>query len=513
MLIILMINIPVFLFIYHRYVHKSNPIIKNKLHETMRESYELGEYTLNQIKQDFLQKTNGFIFNAEFLEFQRKFFNQHLDQQGYNLFQNSPAVQNSGFDAIEIRSDHQEKLFTFYRTSQTKIQTLIRDSINNDGPGALSQVRYFEHDHILIVQRQILFTNQRYGLLITAMTVPPAVAVPYLRIKTAYLYLADIEQRERIAVDRRTHDMIVLYGIFFVIQTALMGLFSWLFFRPVRLLAKETGMLAGQRENFVLSGVKRNDEIGRISRSIQTIIDNAGSQQLRMLDLEKTALWREIAQRLAHEIKNPLTPIQLTLQQIKDAYQNNDPRYPEILNECYTIIQEELNRLSVLTKEFSDFARLPDFHYQLSSLNKIIRDVSFLYHHEPIELKLDDGVPDIYLDIDAIKQVFINLFDNAFAATDTARPNQILLTSRLDGDNICVVISDRGKGIPKDHLQKIFEPHFSTKSANMGLGLAIVKTILDHHRAAIDVESVERSGTTFTIRFQLQNPLFADESN
>ncbi len=512
LLLLLLFNIPVFIFVYSRYAQKANPILKNKLHLTLRESYELSELIINQIKRDLMQKSGELIYQNEFMDYQRKYFNGSLTRLDDERFRGSAAVRLSGLDGIEFRTDNREEIFTYYFPNQkSKIQTLIRDSVFGEPSGMISGVRYFEQDQIMIAHRSVTLTNQRPGLLLTAMAVSPAISEPCMRIKSAYLYLSGIEQRDRMAIERRTKNLIVTHGVFFLLQIAVTALFAWRFGRPVRLLADETGMIAGQREEFHLSATKRVDDIGRIARSIQTIIHNASLQQQRMLDLEKMALWREIAQRLAHEIKNPLTPIQLTLQQIQDAYQSGNPRYPEILNECGTIIREELDRLRVLTKEFSEFARLPDFHYKPYPLNRIIRDVTALCHHARTDLDLDESIPDLHIDIDAIKRVFLNLIDNAVTAADPSRQAPISISTRNENECVIAQITDQGRGIPKENLTRIFEPHFSTKSSSMGLGLAIVKNILDHHNASIDVESVERSGTTFTIRFTKAHPLFSAE--
>lgn len=479
----------------------------------MRESYDLGEYVLNQIRRNFLQKSADVMNKPEILNYQRQYFNRGITRRDYDRLKLSADIQTSGLDGIEIKTGSGEEIFSYYRTAQSAIQGLIRDSLNSMPYNALVMGRYFEQHHILIARRTITFSDQRPGTLLTAMIVPPSIAEPYLRIKNAYLFLSNAEEKDIKAIARRTDNYFLTFGIFFLVQVVIIALFTWLYNRPLRMLARETGMIAGQREDFHLSAVSRNDEIGMIARSIQSIISNAERQQQRMLDLEKSALWREIAQRLAHEIKNPLTPIQLTLQRICDAFNANHPRYPEILKECSAIIQEELNRLRVLTKEFSDFAKLPDFHFNKAALNTIIKDVVMLYGHKRINLRLDNTIPDLFLDTDAIKRVLINLIDNAIAAEDPERLNQIDIITRDNDETVVLQISDRGKGIPKENLQKIFEPHFSTKSASMGLGLAIVKTILDRHNALIDVESIERSGTIFTIKLIKSNPLFSSDRN
>jgi nitrogen fixation/metabolism regulation signal transduction histidine kinase len=211
---------------------------------------------------------------------------------------------------------------------------------------------------------------------------------------------------------------------------------------------------------------------------------------------------------MAHEIKNPLTPIQLTVQQIKDAYHGDDENYKKILKECSGIIEEEIQSLKNLTKEFSDFARMPSLSPKPTSLNQLVKDVTAIYASTPFRILLEDGTAMVEIDAEAIKRVLINLIDNGLAALANKANGLITLTTQDRNEHIRLMISDNGHGIPKEHFHRIFEPHFSTKSTGMGLGLAIVKNILDEQKAEISVDSVENFGTTFTIDFKKKFSIF-----
>ncbi|HNI10822.1 MAG TPA: ATP-binding protein, partial [bacterium] len=240
--------------------------------------------------------------------------------------------------------------------------------------------------------------------------------------------------------------------------------------------------------------------------ALNQMVQNLRDEQQRILQLEKTATWREMAQRMAHEIKNPLTPIQLTIQQIKDSYAGNDEKYRKLLTECTTIIEEEIETLRNLTKEFSDFARMPVVVLKPSSLNKLIEDIILMYAAIPFEKKLDDRLPFIPLDTEAFKRVLINLIDNALAAVSNKQDRLIRIATIDVNTHVQLIIADNGYGIPKSNLERIFEPHFSTKTTSMGLGLAIVKKIIEEHQGTISVDSIENLGTTFTITLPKENP-------
>ncbi len=241
-------------------------------------------------------------------------------------------------------------------------------------------------------------------------------------------------------------------------------------------------------------------EIMMIAKAFNRLIENAKAERDQILKLEKVVTWREIAQRLAHEIKNPLTPIQLTIQQIKDSYRGDDAQFKRILDECCEIIEEEIESLRNLTKEFSEFARMPQIKLRTCDLNPIVQDTIILYP-DLVQLTLHSGLSSVNADPESIKRVLQNLLDNSMAALKDRIDGLIRVATSEDTAHIRLTISDNGAGIPATHLSKIFEPHFSTKSTGMGLGLSIVKQIIDEHGATITVESIENLGTTFIIKF------------
>lgn len=274
---------------------------------------------------------------------------------------------------------------------------------------------------------------------------------------------------------------------------------------PIKNLAHGTEQISKGNLDYQINMRPRNDEIGLLMSSFNQMVQSIKQEQERVLYLEKMATWREIAQRLAHEIKNPLTPIQLTVQQIKDSYKGEDLKFRRILDECYEIIEEEIQSLRNLTKEFSEFARMPSLSFKPTDINQIVRDVVAFYANISFKLDLQKKLPFAEIDAEAVKRVIINLVDNALAATAGKSDAKITISTLTTESMIRLTVSDNGHGIPKENLAKIFEPHFSTKSSSMGLGLAIVKSIIEEHKASISVDSIENHGTTFTIDLELKH--------
>jgi nitrogen fixation/metabolism regulation signal transduction histidine kinase len=255
-------------------------------------------------------------------------------------------------------------------------------------------------------------------------------------------------------------------------------------------------LAAGKWEHRV--AIRSQDEIGQVGRAFNQMVENLRRQQEQVIALEKMAAWREIARVLAHEIKNPLTPMQLMVRQIQDEYKGQDETYRQTLAECCRIIDEEIEQLRQLVREFSDFARMPELHPALGQLNELAAEVAKLYPQRPLKLQLAPALPKFNFDWEAMRRVLINLIENAAQASSTAK---ITLRTSHSANEIVIAVEDTGPGIAPENLSRIFEPYFSTKKSGMGLGLAIVKRIVEEHGGTISVQSEIGRGSTFVCKF------------
>ena len=245
----------------------------------------------------------------------------------------------------------------------------------------------------------------------------------------------------------------------------------------------------------------RDDEIGELIRHFNGMATELKEFQEKTIYLEKMAAWQEIARRLAHEIKNPLTPIQLTIQEMVDQYSGKDAEYQDLIRECHGIINEEIENLRRLVREFSDFGRLPELHLAESDLNAFIRDIRKLYPHLNIQLQLTDQRTSLQMDEDRIRQVLINLIENASQADSGNRP--IIIKTAVEKNFLTVSVTDQGKGIPEAEIEKVFQPYFTTKNSGIGLGLAITRKMIEEHNGDIFVESKVGQGSTFTFKLPI----------
>jgi len=228
-----------------------------------------------------------------------------------------------------------------------------------------------------------------------------------------------------------------------------------------------------------------------------------------LTELEKAqrmAAWREVARRIAHEVKNPLTPITLSAQRLQRKYskQLNKP----VFDECTRIITEHVEIIRNLVNEFSTFARFPTANPKPCDLPPIIEETLALYKegHRNIKFELDikDNIPQLNLDLQQIKQAMINLVDNAISAIKEQGSISVTLSNDSILKIVRVEVADDGAGISDDDKTRLFEPYFSTKKTGMGLGLTIVSTIVADHNGTIRVQDNQPRGAKFIIELPVE---------
>jgi two-component system nitrogen regulation sensor histidine kinase NtrY len=221
-----------------------------------------------------------------------------------------------------------------------------------------------------------------------------------------------------------------------------------------------------------------------------------------LIKAQKVAAWQEVARRVAHEIKNPLTPIQLSAQRLRKKFYEKSPDFESIFNESTEVIVNEVNSLKQMVDEFSKFARLPLPQMARQSIHDVIREVVALYSgaHKDVDfvVDLDDALPPLNFDREQIKRVFVNLLDNAIQAMN--QKGRLWITTKLDSKRRRAVVSvaDEGIGIHSEDQERLFVPYFSRKKAGTGLGLAIVHRIITDHDGHIRAANNQPKGAVFT---------------
>lgn len=225
--------------------------------------------------------------------------------------------------------------------------------------------------------------------------------------------------------------------------------------------------------------------------------------------MQRMAAWREVARRIAHEIKNPLTPIQLSAQRLRRRYPDILTEKNSVFDQCTSTIITQVDELKRLVSEFSQFARMPKVQKSQNNLTQLAENTLILYReaHKHINFRCTETgpIPVFSFDREQIKRCLINLIDNGVAVLPDGGTIHIELSPDAEMENVFIKVYDDGPGISKENKLKLFEPYFSTKKTGTGLGLAIISTIISDHNGYIRVQDNEPKGSIFIIELPLLN--------
>ncbi|HOX46781.1 MAG TPA: ATP-binding protein [Myxococcota bacterium] len=249
-------------------------------------------------------------------------------------------------------------------------------------------------------------------------------------------------------------------------------------------------------------------EMGELVRAFNRMMEELSTYQRRLIRAERVAAWQEIARRIAHEIKNPLSPIQVSIETMRKAYSSNHPDFAEIFEESTQAIQEEVAALKRIVTEFSEFARMPKPSPVRQPLHPVVECAVSLYRNQAagVELLYEPAaeLPELPIDREQLGRVLGNVLTNAVQAITP--PGRVVVSTAREGDGVVIRISDTGRGMSPEVLAKVFTPYFTTRQDGTGLGLAIVQRILEEHGGNIEIESQVGRGSVVSILLPLESP-------
>ncbi len=252
----------------------------------------------------------------------------------------------------------------------------------------------------------------------------------------------------------------------------------------------------------------RNDEIGELVQEYNKMVDKLGESATALAKSEREGAWREMARQVAHEIKNPLTPMKLSIQYLQKAINNNQPNVKELSSSVANTLVEQIDHLSKIAADFSQFANIGITQVELFDLHDVISSLKDLYqpnqHLDMVWYPVNDSVM-VNADRTQMNRLFTNLFTNAVEACKENSHCKIEINEKKEGNKIIISIKDNGEGIPPETQQRIFIPNFTTKSSGTGLGLAMCKGIVEQAKGKIWFETAQGSGTIFYVELPAVN--------
>jgi nitrogen fixation/metabolism regulation signal transduction histidine kinase len=255
------------------------------------------------------------------------------------------------------------------------------------------------------------------------------------------------------------------------------------------------------------------DETGQLASAFNHMTQTLSMQRERLVQTERVAAWRELARRLAHELRNPLFPLQITVENMQRARQLNHDQFLEVFNESTATLKAELANLNSIVNRFSDFSKMPSPEFSRVDINEAIRSAVRLFEpqfHEvgkptiATEYFLKEGLPEIDGDPELLHKAFQNLVLNALDAMPAGGTLTFRTAETQSG--IRIEVSDTGKGLTPEECSRLFTPYYTTKQQGTGLGLAIVQSVVSDHRGTISVASEKSHGTTFRIELPRRQP-------
>lgn len=274
---------------------------------------------------------------------------------------------------------------------------------------------------------------------------------------------------------------------------------------PLRKLRGAVQSLAGGEDGVRIREF-RADEFGELMKSFNDMADELEKRKQELIRAERELAWREMARQVAHEIKNPLTPLKLNIQHLAQAYRDKSEEFGALMDRVSRLIVEQVEAISRIAEEFSAFARMPKRAYESVEINKIMQEAVDLFSalkNYRFELQASEFETEIIADRDELRRAFINIIRNAVQSMGNG--GTISLSTGVQGGICTVIIADTGIGMESEVLQKLGSPNFTTRPGGSGIGIAITKRIIEDLGGTIRFESVPGSGTTVTISLPLMS--------
>ena len=281
--------------------------------------------------------------------------------------------------------------------------------------------------------------------------------------------------------------------------------------RPLQSLTGSVRRVAGGDWD-VRAPVQSRDEVGQLANDFNTMTRQLVEQRQRIIQTERVAAWRELARRLAHELKNPLFPLQITIENLQRVRERSPEEFEDVFRESTATLLSELENLKAIIGRFSDFAKMPAPQLETIDVNDVARDVVRLFSAQfispgkpPIAARLDlaDDLPKVDADPDQLRRALRNLVLNAMDAMPNGG-DLVVRTRAVDG-RVAIEVSDTGEGLTKEECERLFTPYYTTKRHGTGLGLAIVQSVVADHHGSIAVDSEPGKGASFRIELEAKS--------
>ena len=348
-----------------------------------------------------------------------------------------------------------------------------------------------------------------WGPGLTQEEIVHAIALPgYWPDRVPAVLLVGNSLEQELTLEKRIRNIsLLIAGLGVFIGVLVSGILMARMSRPIKDLA-EAATEVGHGNWSVHVESSSKDEIGKLAAAFNQMTEELMAQRERLVQTERVAAWRELARRLAHELKNPLFPLQITVENLLRARENTPEQFDEVFRESTTTLLAEIANLKTIIARFSDFSKMPAPQLQSVDLDEMVRGVVQLFQGQltqrasKIESQLQLGsVPPVSADPVLLRRVMENLVLNAIDAMPEG--GRLTFRTAMDDKFAIFELSDTGKGLTPEECDRIFTPYYTTKQHGTGLGLAIAQSVVSDHHGRISVSSKKNQGTTFHVELPL----------
>ncbi len=295
-----------------------------------------------------------------------------------------------------------------------------------------------------------------------------------------------------------------LGGVYFIMLLIAIGLAYFISKYITRSLQTVSDMMSKTdftRRNEKIFIEEPSEEIAKLVDSYNAMIDELEKSAVKLARSEREQAWREMAKQVAHEIKNPLTPMRLSVQSFQRKFDPKDPDIEKKVSEYSKTLIQQIDTMSSIASAFSNFAEMPAQQNETLNVVKIVKLALDIFNEDYIHFISEEEEIIAKLDRTQLIRVVTNLVKNAIQAVPEVESPRILISVTAEENMVKISVADNGIGISDDFKEKIFEPKFTTKSSGMGLGLGMVKNIVETYKGSIDFTSQPGKGTVFTVKF------------
>jgi nitrogen fixation/metabolism regulation signal transduction histidine kinase len=292
--------------------------------------------------------------------------------------------------------------------------------------------------------------------------------------------------------------LLVAFGLAYFLSTYIT--------KSLKTISDKLGETSLNQKNEKIGVEASSKEINLLIKSYNAMVDELEISAVKLAQSEREEAWREMAKQVAHEIKNPLTPMRLTVQSFQRKFEPNDPEIQQKMKDYSETLIQQIDTMSAVASAFSNFASMPAQQNELLNVVEVVELALDIFNEDNLVFEKESEEIIAKIDRTQLIRIITNLVKNAIQAIpDQQNSKSIVVRVEQNQKNILITVKDNGIGIKEKDQNRIFEPKFTTKNSGMGLGLSIIKNIIENYKGSITFESQYGQGTTFTVSLPILN--------